>query len=281
MRVVITGGSGRLGKYLTKEMKKYHEVKVFDIVDSKEPGILYEKGDVLDIEACRKAFAGYDVIVHLAGIPDTWNDPPETVFKINTVGTFNVYQAASDLGIRKVVYAGSETTYGFHFRNNKNILPAYLPFDEDHPVKPADAYGLSKLVGEEIAVTFTRRYDISTVVIRICWVWLPEDIEEYKTVINDPSSWMSLWAYVDYRDAVQAFKLAAEQECRKKFDVFLIAADDNGTEVDSKELVSKYYSEKVPYVKEIVGRQSLYDSTKAKCLLGYKPNYTWKDLIKL
>jgi|BioPla2DNA2_1021312.scaffolds.fasta_scaffold68075_2 nucleoside-diphosphate-sugar epimerase len=281
MKIVITGGSGRLGKYLTKEMKKEHEVKVFDILESKESGIIFEKGDILNIKACRKAFKGYDAVVHLAGIPDTWNDPPETVFRINTVGTFNVYQAASDLGIKKIVYASSETTYGFHFRNNKNILPVYLPFDEKHPLNPADAYGLSKMVGEEAALSFTKRYDISTVVIRICWIWIPEDVEEYKGVISDPSNWMSLWAYVDYRDAVQAFKLATERECGRKFDIFLIAADDNGTEVESRELVYRYYSERIPFTKEIAGRRSLYDSTKAKCLLGYSPRYSWKDLIKL
>lgn len=280
MRIVITGGTGRLGKYLTREMKNYHEVTVFDKKESKEKGIHYLNGDVQDINDCKKAFKNCDAIIHLAGIPDTWNDSPEVVFKVNTLGTFNVFQSACDLGIKKVVYAGSETTYGFHFRLKKDLLPVYLPLDENHPLKPADAYGLSKKVGEETALSFSRRYGINSVVVRICWMWFPEDIKEYKKAIEDPSSWMGLWSYVDYRDAIQAFRLATEVDCKKRFEIFLIAADDNGTNVESKELINRYCSEKVELTMAFEGRQSLLDCTKAKNILGYRPKYTWRDLIR-
>jgi UDP-glucose 4-epimerase len=281
MKIVVTGGSGRLGSYLAKELSKNHEVTVFDKKETKSDSVKYYKGDVLNIDDCKKAFEGSDLVVHLAGIPDTWNDSPEVVFHVNTLGTFNVYQACSKMNIKKVVYAGSETSYGFHFRLRKNFLPEYLPLDEEHPLKPADAYGLSKKFGEEIGLSFMRRFDISTVVIRIVWIWFPEEVEIYRKLVKDPGiSWMGFWSYVDYRDAVQAFKLAAETECRKKFEVFLIAANENGTEFDSMELVKKYYSEKIRFVANLKGNQALHDTTKAKCMLGYNPQYTWRDLIK-
>jgi nucleoside-diphosphate-sugar epimerase len=193
---------------------------------------------------------------------------------------YNVHQAACDFGIKKIVHASSDSSYGFNFRRNNDVLlPEYLPLDEEHPQKPADPYGLSKKVGEDIALNFTRRYGILTVALRICWVWFPEAVEHYRKFVKDPSLWTGFWAYVDYRDAVSAFRLAAEVDDLKDYEVFLISASDNGTEFESKELVKKYYSDKIKYYREIKGRESLADCTKAKCLLGYQSKYTWKDLI--
>jgi nucleoside-diphosphate-sugar epimerase len=283
MKITISGGSGRLGNYLMAELKKNHDVIVFDKNEPKVKDVSFYKGDILNIEDCKKAFKGSDVVVHLAAIPTPLHDPPEKVFSVNTIGTYNVHQAACDLGINKVVHASSDSSYGFNFRRNGDILlPEYLPLDEGHPQKPADPYGLSKKVGEDIALNFTRRYGIFTVALRICWVWYPEELDTYRKVVKvkDPALGSGgFWSYVDYRDAVQAFRLAVEVEGLKKHEAFLISASDNNTEFESKGLVKKYYSDKIKFSREINGRETLINYTKAKCLLGYKPKYVWKDLI--
>ncbi len=108
------------------------------------------------------------------------------------VGAFNIFQAAADLGIEKVVYASSDSSYGFNWRNSFDdiVVPTYLPIDENHPQKPKDAYGLSKKEGEEIAAAFTRKYEMSTISLRISHTRVPEEsgdvgIPAYRKDINE------------------------------------------------------------------------------------------------
>lgn len=279
MRIVVTGGSGNVGRYVVDELRKFHhEVTVFDVKGPKDKDVNSVKGDMLKIDDCRKAFEGAEVIVHLAAIPHPLNDPPEKVFDVNVAGTFNVHQAAADLGIGKVVQASSDSSYGFGFlRPGDFLLPEYLPLDEDHPQKPADPYGLSKKVGEEIAKSFTKRYGMTTIALRICMVLFPELMESYKSAIEKGKGWP--W-YNDVRDVAQAFRLAVGARGFKKYEVFCICAVDNGTKFESAKIVRKYFSEKIILKKEIKGRQSLYDWSKARVLLGYEPRYTWRDTIK-
>lgn len=280
MKIVVTGAGGRLGKYVLEEVKKFHEVTAFDIKEPKNQDVTFIKGDMLKIDDCRKVFRGADAIIHLAAIPHPLDDPPEKVFNTNVVGTFNVHQAATEVGINKVVHASSDSSYGFHFRRGGVLLPEYLPIDENHPQRPADPYGLSKKVGEEIAKSFTKRYEMSTVAVRICFVWFPENAERYRSLVKEPERWKAnLWAYEHAEDAALAFRLAVETEGLRKHEAFVISAEDIGTESDSVELVKKYYSDKITFTKDIEGRNSLYDWTKARALLGYQPRYTWEDLI--
>jgi len=279
MKIVTTGGSGRLGKYVVEELKKFHEVTIFDMKEPEDKDVAFVKGDMLNIDDCKKAFKGTDAIVHLAAIPHPLNDPPEKVFNTNVVGTFNVYQAAADLGIEKIAYTSSDSSYGFNFRKKGDVLlPEYLPINEDHPQKPADPYGLSKKVGEEIAKGFSRRYRIFTIALRICGVIFPdpESVLKFKKALKKGGH---RW-YNDARDVAYAFRLALKAEGLKKYEVFCISAEDNGSESDSMELVRREWSSYIPFTKEMKGRQSLYDWTKARVLLGYQPRYTWKDILR-
>lgn len=287
MRIIVTGGSGNVGKYVVDELKKFHEVTIFDVKEPKNKEIAFIKGDILKIGDCRKAFKKADAIAHLAAIPHPLNDPPEKVMNVNVMGTFNVHQAACDLEIEKVVYASSDSSYGFVF-SKRDFLPDYLPLDEDHPQKPQDSYGLSKKIGEEIAASLTRMYGITTIPLRICYVWFPEKIEgrtkqnhevERHLITEEPERLRTgFWIYNDARDVALAFRLAIEVK-GLKHEVFLISAEDNATKFNSAELVSKYYTNKITFKKKIEGRQSLADWSKAKKLLGYKPRYAWRDTI--
>jgi len=299
MKIVVTGGSGRVGEYVIDEFKKNnHEVTV--LVHLKEPerkDVTLIRGSVLKIDDCKKAFKGAEAVIHLAAIPNLFSDPPEKVFYVNAIGTFNVFQAASDLGIEKVVYTSSDSSYGFNWRNSFDdiLLPAYLPIDENHPQQPKDAYGLSKKVDEEIARAFTRKYGMTTISLRISHTRVPEEshevgVEAYRKdinekgrmspphVYNEAGDISQVFCYNDVRDVAQAFRLAVEAEgLESKSEAFNICADDNPSKFNSVEFIKMIGWSGVPFKKEIKERQSLFDWSKAKRLLGYQPLYNWYD----
>jgi len=280
MKIVVTGGSGNVGRYVVDELRKFHhEVTVFDVKESKDKDVTFVKGDMLKIDHCRKAFEGAEAIVHLAAIPHPLNDPPEKVFNINVAGTFNIHQVAADLGIGKVVQASSDSSYGFNFRKEGDVLlPEYLPIDEDHPQRPQDPYGLSKKVGEEIARSFVSRYGMTTIALRICGVLFPEpeSVHRFRETLKKSGQ---CW-YNDVRDVAYAFRLAVEGTGLKRYEVFCISAADTGSELDSVELARREWGSHIPFMREIKRRESLYDWAKARVLLGYQPRYTWKDITK-
>jgi len=285
MKVVVTGGAGRIGRYIVDELKKFHHnITVFDIVRPEDKSIDFIKGDMLKINDCKKAFKGKEIVIHLAALQNAVKgNPPQKLFNTNIAGVFNVHQAAADLGIKKVVHASSDCSYGFC--NPKQLfLPSYLPLDEDHPQKPQDAYGLSKKVGEEIAASFTRRYNMETVAIRIFSAWFPDTPEFPHAYLKIPlieikekpeTYKMGFWSYTDVRDVAQVFRLTVDAKGLKKNEVFCISAENNVTNIDTLRLVKKYLSDKILFNKEIKGKQSLVDWSKAKNLLGYRPQYTW------
>jgi nucleoside-diphosphate-sugar epimerase len=280
MKVVVTGGSGRLGRYVTRELARNHDVTVFDRVAPADTAVGFHAGDILNIEDCRRAFAGSEAVVHLAAIPHPMSDPAETVFRVNTMGTFNVHQAACEAGMAKVVQASTNSVYGFHFRKEGAVpFPDYLPIDEDHPQRPADPYGLSKKLGEEIARSFSRQFGIATVAIRICWVWFPENASEYVASAANPETSMGYWSWVDCRDAATAFRLALEAEGLNRFESFLISSSDTGTLVETGDLVRRYLSGRIEQRKPLSGRASLFDSAKARALLGYAPRHTADEYL--
>ena len=97
-----------------------------------------------------------DAVVHFAAIPRLLMTSDNECFRINTLGTYNVIDAAIKMGVRKIIFAFSETTYGICFANVE-VKPDYLPIDEEHPTIPEDSYAMSKVVNEATAKSFQRR----------------------------------------------------------------------------------------------------------------------------
>jgi len=280
MKVIVTGGSGRVGRYVVAELLRKHDVTVFDLNKPDYSEIKFVKGDITILEDCVKAFRGVDAIIHLAAIPHPLKDPPETVFRVNVMGTFCVLEAAVKCGVKKVITASSDSTLGFNFRK-KPLVPEYLPINENHPLKPQDPYGLSKLVSEEICRSYLAAYGIQTICLRPCWVWFPEEAERYLSLVERQDACMkNLWSYVDARDAAQAFRLALENE-DVHHDIFFISAEDTASREETLKLIQRYYPQVPKVSKRLTGRRSLIDCSKAKRILGYKPKYSWKKFEKV
>src|SRR5215469_13395460 len=161
MLVAVTGGSGRLGRYVVSALAE-HTVRVLDI----------EQADLRDIDALRVGLSEAEVVVHLGGIDRSVATDDAMTMQVNAMGTWNLFEASRQVGVRRVVQCSSSSVLGLD-HSNPTMPPCYLPIDEAHPLRPTDAYGLSKLCGERIAEGYSRR-GIEVIVIRPCFVAFPE-----------------------------------------------------------------------------------------------------------
>ena len=283
MNILVTGGSGLIGKYVVDYLSRAHKVSVLDIKEPISPHPFYWV-DVLNLPALVKTFShGFDAVIHMAGIPHPLIEPGEKVFTVNVLGTYNVLEAAARCGIKKAVFVSSESVLGFAFMA-KSMSPTYIPIDEDHPLLPQDPYGLSKLLGEEICRSFSMRHEIKTICLRPPWIWVPEEkeAEMYRNLVREYHKWANnLWAYVHVEDFSVAVLAAIESEQGRPIEDFFITAEENWTGKESRELLREFY----PSVKKIAddfgGKQSVISSAKARAVLGYVPKHTWRELVQV
>ena len=212
-KILVTGGTGAVGKYIVDDLVQHgYQVGVLDLAAPARSDVAHHAVDVLQLDAVVQAMQGYDAVMHVAGIPHPLNDPAKRVFDVNVNGTFNVLEAAAQHGIGKVVFTSSESTMGFAFATHR-LAPLYIPVDEAHAARPQDPYGLSKVVSEQICKTYTQRYGMRTVCLRMPWVWLPDDAQRpfYRTLVAEYANWYkNLWTFVDARDVATAHRLALE-----------------------------------------------------------------------
>lgn len=276
-QVLVTGGSGKLGRYVVEELRRRYRVVVFDKISPQNKGVGFIRGDILKADAVERACRGMDAAVHLAGLVRA--DTPEKILKVNVLGTLHLLDGCCRNGVKRVVFASSISCLGFVYRK-KPLAPQYLPIDENHPARPQDAYGLSKLLGELICRAYTARYAIETVCLRPPWIWFPGEAGVYEPFVKIHEAWPCLlWAYQDARDAARAFSLAISARGVKHERLF-IASKDNGTRYPTLELIARYY----PALKKLqrdklAGKASLINIDKARSVLKYRPRYTWRDIL--
>jgi hypothetical protein len=172
MRVFITGGAGLIGRAVASHLLAHgHEVHLTDLVpETDAPHTTYAVCDILDFDAVREQMNGCDAVVHMAALRSPFQGTGQDVYRINTVGTFNVFEAAAKAGIRRVVQASSINAIGCAW-NTIEFSPHYLPVDEDHPLYNTDPYSFSKQQVEEIGAYFWRRDKISSVAFRFPGVY--------------------------------------------------------------------------------------------------------------
>lgn len=273
-RVIVTGGSGKAGRATVAELLAHGlGVVNIDIVASPDPDAPTLRLDLTDLGQTMEALRGFDAVVHLAAIPAPNILPNGETFRINTISTYNVFSAAAQLGIGKVVWASSETLIGLPFQTES---PRYAPIDEDHPRLPESHYALSKLLGEEMADQFHRWTGIPFVGLRISNIMTEDDYERFPSFWEDPTvrAW-NLWGYVDSRDVAQAARLALLTEIGGT-ETFLIAASDTCMSQSSEELLAAVYPE-VPLKRPISGNETLLSIDRARTRLGYEPQHSWRD----
>ncbi len=276
-RVVVTGGAGKAGRAVVRDLLEhgYDVVSVDLLRDSKLTEQQQLVADLTDYGEAVDALKGADAVVHLAAIPAPGLKPDELTFRVNTTSTYNVFAAAQLLGLRRVVWASSETTLGLPFERE---LPRYAPIDEEHPLLPESSYALSKVVSEEMARQFSRWSGIPHVGLRFSNVMEPHDYERFPGFWDDVQlrRW-NLWGYVDARDVAQSCRLALEADLSGA-EVFIIAAADTVMNRPSADLMAEAYPD--VELRDGVGEfGTLLSIEKARRQLGYEPAFSWRDAI--
>jgi nucleoside-diphosphate-sugar epimerase len=276
MRVVVTGGSGLAGRAVVAHLVDQGcNVTNVDLVPGSGEAP-FRRADLVDLGQVYGALRGADAVVHFAAIPRPTFDVPDVVFRTNVMSTFNVLEAASALGVSRVVVASSVSVLGFPF-NVQPLAPRYVPIDEDHLSLPQDAYALSKHLGEELAVGFARRGGMSVLSLRFPWIHTPETFaREVQPLWADPAAGAAnLWSYIDTRDVAEAVRLGLEADIVGHEACFVAAADSFMPE-DSAALVNRYYPE-TSIRDGFTGHASLLSSAKARRLFGFQPRWSWRS----
>lgn len=281
MRVLVTGGSGKLGRACVRDLLEHgYSVMNVDAVRPQENLCPFSQVELTDFGQTLEALSGIDdrhqgvdAVVHLAAIPAPGLYPNAHTFSNNTVSTYNVFEAARRLGIRNVVWASSETVLGLPF----DIPPPYVPIDEEYTGRPESAYSLSKLMGEEMAKQFCRwDPDLKIFGLRFSNVMEPHDYERFPSFDSDAGlrKW-NLWAYIDARDGAQAIRKALESPL-KGAEVFIIANADGVMGRPNAELLAEVYPG-VPQKAAFGPHDTLLSIEKARRMLGYEPQFSWRN----
>src|ERR1700737_633415 len=272
--IVVTGGSGKAGRACIQDLLAHqYEVASVDLARPSDPNLPFSRADLTDFGQTVAAFSGINervrtvtAVVHLAAIPAPGLATNAVTFATNTISTYNVFEAARQLGIKNVVWASSETVLGLPF----DTPPPYVPIDEEYPGRPESAYSLSKLVGEEMAKQFCR-WDpkLKIIGLRFSNVMEPQDYERFPTFDADPRSrhW-NLWTYIDARDAAQAIRLALESNL-KGAEVFGIANADSVMSRANEDLLNEVYP-KAKRKTAFGKNDSLISIEKARRVLAYE-----------
>jgi nucleoside-diphosphate-sugar epimerase len=282
-RVVVTGGSGKLGRAVVDDLVRHgFDVVVLDRLPPRDPRYPFVRVDFTDFGQVAEALTGIDdkfshvhAVVHLAAIPAPGLTGNAATFVHNATATYHVFQAARVAGIHRVVWASSETLLGLPF--NRENPPPYIPVDEEYPARPTTAYALAKHVEETMATQFCRWDPRLTMVgLRFSNVMEPGDYERFPSFDADPllRSW-NLWGYIDARDGAQAVRLALSYP-GPGLEIFVIANADTVMTRHSVDLAAEVFPD-VPVTRAIGPHDTLLSIDKARRLLGYEPRHTWRD----
>jgi UDP-glucose 4-epimerase len=279
MRIAVTGGSGKLGRNVVRGLVEAgHEVINFDQHGERGPGFLRidltDYGQVVDsLFSVDNLHEGIEALVHLAAIPSGGIVSDVTTFQNNILSTFHVFQAARRAGIKRIVYASSETVLGLPFLTP----PPYIPVDEEYPARPESTYSLVKHLEEQLAIQLVRwDPELSITALRFSNVMEPQDYAAFPDYDADPQSrrW-NLWGYIDARDGAQAVLKSLEAR-EPGFEAFIIAAADTVMSRSSADLAEAVFPG-TPVTKALAEHETLLSIEKARRLLGYEPKHTWRD----
>jgi nucleoside-diphosphate-sugar epimerase len=293
MRIFFTGGSGKAGRHVAPYLAAQgHQVTNADLVPLGHPDVADLRVDLTDAGETYSAMAGlatmaeldldeqpsYDAVVHFAAVPRILLRPDATTYAANVLSTYHVLEAATRLGVRKVVIASSETTYGICFAQGER-RPLYLPLDEDHPTVPEDAYAMSKVAGEAAARSFQARTGADVYALRINNVIEPHEYAElFPAYLDDPSlRRRNVFAYIDVRDLGQVVQRCLDVD-GLGYEVFNVANADLSVAATTDELRARHYAG-VQLRRELGSDETFYAIDRARELLGYVPQHSWRDVL--
>ena len=293
MRVFFTGGSGKAGKHAIAHLQEQgHTVVNADRVPSglNVSELLIDLCDAGQVIGAMSQFADfhelepgtgvpkYDAVVHFAAVPRVMIGTDGECFRQNTLSTYNVIEAAVKLGIPKVIFASSETTYAVCFAEGE-LKPDYVPIDEAHPTVPHDSYAMSKICNEATARSFQARTGMDIYGLRINNVIEPHEYaEQFPAYMDDPAQRRrNIFAYIDARDLGHMVDCCLRTD-GLGYEVFNVANDDMSVGITSGDVIERFY-QGVPVKRDMRPDETFYANGKAKRMVGFAPKHSWRDVL--
>jgi nucleoside-diphosphate-sugar epimerase len=283
VKVLVTGAAGNLGRATIPALSEAgHEVRLLDFrpLESEHEALV---GDIRDADDVRRAVAGVDAVVHAAALHgihlERWS--AHDFWATNVTGTFNVYEAAREEGVRRVVLSSSMAVYG---RSMRPPPGAWAVIDERTRVDPGDVYGLTKHLCEELARYHAAAGEIATVSLRF-GMYVPETFVRY--------GFRLLFGGVDERDVAQSVLLALAHEPEGGFDaVDVMSATPFGPNharelaVDPLAVLDRQWPGTADVVREhgldldeLLWEHWIWPIEKARRVLGYEPRFGFGEFL--
>jgi nucleoside-diphosphate-sugar epimerase len=292
-RIVFTGGSGKAGRHVVPYLlDQGHSVLNVDLVPLDHPGVntltadLTESGQAFNALSMHFDFDGFatgagpapvDALVHFAAVPRVLLRPDNTTFSANVISTYNVIEAAVKLGIRKVIIASSETTYGVCFAEGDKDYHSF-PLEEDYDSDPMDSYGLSKVVNEKTARAFAMRSGIDIYALRIGNVIEPHEYAMFPDFIANPASRKrNAWSYIDARDLGQIVDLCVKKD-GLGYQVFNAVNDEITADQPTAEFLAKW-APNTPVTRPMGTTEAPISNREIRDVLGFKEQHNWRQYV--
>lgn len=294
MRVFFTGGSGKAGKWAIRHLQAqgHHVVNVDRSPSGLDcPELLVDLCDAGQVIGAMSQFIEgaeldsgigvprYDAVVHFAAIPRVMIGTDGECYRQNTLSTYNVIEAAVKLGVPKVIFASSETTYAICFADGE-LKPEFVPIDETHPTVPHDSYAMSKVCNEVTARSFQARTGADIYGLRINNVIEPHEYtDKFPSFIEDPAlRRRNIFAYIDARDLGHMVDCCLNTD-GLGFEIFNVSNDDMSVGITSDQVIGQFY-EGVEVRGHMGMNETFFCNKKAKKLVGFRPKHSWRDVLE-
>lgn len=303
-RIVVTGGSGNAGRHIIKYLLSHsHTILNLDLVPLPSTpdftSVHTIRTDLTDSGQVFNALTSHyapteplpagmpeppDAVIHLAGVPHPLIVPDNETFRINTIGCYNIIEAACKLGVKKIVIASSLTVYGMTYCEGPKQYP-HFPITEDSPVNPTDPYALSKICCERIAESFARKFEgkVDIYALRISRITTPEEYAGpmFRSYVEEPEKWAPHgWVYSDVRDLGQMCHLAV-MKGRGGEDGYVVMNAVNST-ITNFEKTSDFLKKVQPGVEQKGHRwediEAPIRNWKAREVLGWDEQWNWRKI---
>jgi UDP-glucose 4-epimerase len=292
-RIVFTGGTGKAGRHAVRHLvAKGYSILNVDLKPLDLPGVntliadMTDSGQVFNALTTHFGFEGFDAgkppsapdaVVHFAAIPRVLIEPDNKTFCTNVTSTYNVIEAAMKLGVRKVIIASSETTYGVCFAEGDKDFHSF-PLEENYAIDPMDSYGLSKLVNEQTARAFAARYGADIYALRIGNVIEPHEYDRFPAFVADPPSRKrNAWSYIDARDLGEIVHLCLQKD-GLGYQVFNATNDTITADLPTAAFLARY-SPGVPITRPLGEFEAPLSNRKAREVLGFKEQHNWRKYV--